>query len=152
MTARAASSVPSDSSVTRWPACSRSRYDGAGSSKEGTELLGLHQPLLSEVAPRDTRREAGIPLDTRARPRLATRSDHVDSDGAQPLRGSVDRGGEPGRATAHDHEIHAPLRHVGDSQPEVLGESARTGAPQDFPEEITTGMSGSARSLDLLKQ
>ena len=35
-------------------------------------------------------------------------------------------------APAHDHEVHASLRHVGDGEPEVLGECSGTGPAQDL--------------------
>ncbi len=104
----------------------------AGGGQRGTELLGLDESALGEVAPRDTGGEAEVVLDPRAGPRLATRGDHVHADRAQALRRTVDGGGETGGSPADDDQVHAPLRQAADGETQVLGERTGAGPAQDL--------------------
>ena len=58
-----------------------------------------------EVLAGDAVWEARVVLDPRARARLAADGDGVEADGAQTLRGAVDRRRQAGRAAADHDEV-----------------------------------------------
>ncbi len=106
-------------------------HDFARSVEASAESHRLDGGSPGEVATGDAIRKAGVVLDSRARPRLATDRDGVQGDGSQTLRGPIHRGGEPGRSAADDHQVEdvAGYRMVG--QPEMLRERRRGGTAQD---------------------
>ena len=68
---------------------------------------------MGEVGPGQALREAEVVLDRRALPRLAARRLLLHDDGAQPLRGGVDGGGEAGRTAADDAQVVERLLGLG---------------------------------------
>ena len=90
----------------------------------GPEAARLVVRAAGEVGARQAVREAEVVLDPRALPGLAARRGALDEHGPQPLRGAVDRGGEPGRAAADDHEV-VEVEHGARGEAEPVGELER---------------------------
>ena len=68
-------------------------------------LTRLQTGTLGEVDAGDALREPEVVLDARARPGLTAGYLALDDTGVQALGGGVHRGGQPGGAGAHDHEV-----------------------------------------------
>ena len=89
------------------------------------ELERLQRGLPDEVAAGDAEGEPQEVLDARCRRCLPAGGHRIQQDGAEALGGAVDRGGEPGRSSAHHDEVDdlVGLRLVAQAQP--LGDDAR---------------------------
>src|SRR5919107_1915541 len=70
-----------------------------------TQHPGLLIRLLGEATAADAGREAEVVADQRARGGLSADAALVDHERAEPLRGAVYRGREPGGPAADDHEV-----------------------------------------------
>src|SRR2546429_2141853 len=97
----------------------------------GAELLRLHDGPLGEVAAGDPGREAEVVLDARASRCLTPDGDHLDDQGSQSLRGSIDRCRQPGWPRTDDDEVETALGKAVDGQTEVLRQHSRRRVVQD---------------------
>ena len=97
----------------------------------GAELLRLHNSPLGEVAAGDPGREAEVVLDARAARCLAPNGDHLEDQGAQSLRGAIDRRRQTGWPCTDDDEVETALGKAVDGQPEVLRQHSGRQVAQD---------------------
>ena len=103
----------------------------AGTCEVGAEFLRLHHSSLGEVAARDPGREAKVVLDTRAASCLAPDGDHLEDQGAQSLRGAIDRCRQTGWPCTDDDEVKTALGQAVEGQAEVLRQHSRRWVAQD---------------------
>ena len=98
------------------PAATQRQLEAAIGLRLGADDLHANEDLCAEaqrllVGPAgqlraaDALREAGVVLDPRASARLAAGGYAFENDGAQPLRGGVDRSGEPSGPRADDDDV-----------------------------------------------
>ena len=86
------------------------------------EPLRLQQRVPRELGTRDSGGEAEIVLDPRAGTGLATGRERVRREHVEPLGGGVHRGGEPGRAGAHHHQVVDVIVFQREREAGALGE------------------------------
>lgn len=90
--------------------------DLSGDRQSCTELVGLQDGTVCQLAPRHASGEAEIVFDPHAATRLPPRRGALQQHRSQSLGGSVDRRGQPSRAGAHDDEIiDRPIQRLMDA-------------------------------------
>ena len=85
------------------------------------ELARLQRRAPGEIGAGETGGEAEVVLDAGTGAGLATRSEALDHQGAEALRGGVDRSGQPGRTATEHHDVECLTVDLR-SQPQLVGD------------------------------
>ena len=96
---------PSSRWTTGQPSSKVSPDDRRGDGQVRPELVGLRHGALGQLAAGDAGGEAEVVLDPHAAAGLPPGPDALQHERAQPLRGPVDGGGQPGRAGPDHHQV-----------------------------------------------
>ena len=130
MTARPATSLPSLSRATRYPARFASEATVQGAVRLAPNFSAWMIGPLGELLTRDAHGKSQVVLDPRAHPGLPAGCGHLHAERAQPFGGSVDGRRQTGWAAPDDDQVEAVLRQALDRESEIARHIARGGPAQ----------------------